>query len=54
MTITRGFERFQNVNFEKRFLKNQNFFKKTGGPSFSSKYYESKRNIKTKANVKTN
>ena len=30
------------------------FLKKTGGQFFSSKYYESKKNIKTKANVKTN
>ena len=28
MTITGNFERFQNVNFEKHFLKNYNFFKK--------------------------
>ena len=30
--MTGNFERFQNVNFEKRFLKNWNFLKKTGGP----------------------
>ena len=47
MTITGNFERAQNVNFEKRFLKNQNFFEKTGGPFFISKYYESKKNVKT-------
>ena len=45
---------FKNVNFEKRLLKNKNFFKKAGKPFFSSKYYESKKNIKTKDNVKTN
>ena len=43
--ITGSFERFQNVNFEASFLKNENSFKKTGVPFFSSNYYECKRNI---------
>ena len=48
MTITGNFERFQNVNFEKRFLKNQNFLKKTGGPFLVQSTMNQKRMLRQK------
>ena len=49
MTIMTGnFERFQNVNFEKRFLKNWNFLKKTGGPFLVQSTMNQKRMLTLK------
>ena len=36
--ITGNSERFQYVNFETNFLKNENFLQKTGVPIFSTNY----------------
>ena len=38
VTVTGYFERFQSFNYEKSFLKSQNFFQKTGVPFFGLKY----------------
>ena len=54
MTTSGNVERFQNINFEKTFPEKLQLFKKTRGPFFIPKHYESKNNIKKKANVKTN
>ena len=54
MATAGNVERFQNVNFEKTFPEKLQLFSKTWGIVFGSNYYESKKNVKTKANVKTN
>ena len=38
MKISGNFERFQYFNFEADFLRNENFFQKTGVPIFSWKH----------------
>ena len=53
----RSFEHFPCFNFETDFLKNENFFLKTGVPFFSWKIEKSSFPYKTaisEANVKTN
>ena len=44
-TSTVNFECFQYFNFEKKILKNENIFQKTGVPFFNWKYQDLNRNI---------